>query len=451
MVQENFDVVVVGSGTAGSVVATRCRSAGWSVAVLDSLPFGGTCALRGCDPKKVLVGAAELIDFSRRLHQKRTVTGELVIDWPELIRFKRSFTDPVPKQKELSFEKAGIASFHGRAKFVGANSIEVAGQRLNARFIVIASGGRPATLGIPGEENLINSTQFLELEHLPAEIAFVGGGYIAMEFAHVAIRAGSRVTVVHRGERVLEGFDPDLVEKLSDHTQELGIVLQTATAVEAIEKSGAKFIVRARHQDQEMSFTCDLAVHAAGRIPDIDDLDLERAHVERGKRGVKVNRFLQSVSNPAIYAGGDAAATDGMPLTPVAGYDGRIIAANLLGEHREEAEYHATPTVVFTIPPLASVGISEETAKKEGLQFRINHAEIGGWYSSRRVGEKTAAFKVIIEDGSDRILGAHLLGPGAEETINLFALAMRKGISARELKEVLFSYPTHASDVQYML
>ncbi|MGH9641249.1 MAG: dihydrolipoyl dehydrogenase family protein [Terriglobales bacterium] len=448
---ENFDVVVVGTGTAGSVVASRCRSAGWNVAVLDSLPYGGTCALRGCDPKKVLVGAAELIDFSKRLYQKRTVTGELAIDWPELIRFKRSFTDPVPRQKELSFEKAGIASFHGGAKFVSANSLEVAGQLLNARFIVIATGARPATLGIPGEEHLINSTQFLELEHLPAEIAFVGGGYIAMEFAHVAIRAGSRVTIVHRGERVLEGFDPDLVEKLSDHTQELGIVLQTATAVEAIEKSGAKFIVRARHHGKETSFACDLAVHAAGRIPDIDDLDLERAHVERGKRGVKVNRFLQSVSNPAIYAGGDAAATDGMPLTPVAGYDGRIIAASLLGEQQHEAEYHAVPTVVFTIPPLASVGISEETAKQKGLQFHINHAEIGGWYSSRRVAEKTAAFKVIIEDGSDRILGAHLLGPGAEETINLFALAIHRGISARELKEVLFSYPTHASDVQYML
>src|SRR5712692_4903248 len=446
-----FDVVVIGSGTAGSAVASRCRSAGWSVAVIDSLPFGGTCALRGCDPKKVLVGAAELLDFSERLHEKQTVKGKLTIDWAELIRFKRSFTDSVPKQKERSFEKAGIKSFHGRAKFVDANSLEVAGQRLTARFIVVAAGAKPASLGIPGEEHLINSTQFLELEQLPAEIAFVGGGYIAMEFAHVAVRAGARVTILHRGTRVLEGFDPDLVSSLSSRSEELGIALRTGTTVEAIEKSGSKFTVHARREGKKTSFTCDLAVHAAGRVPDIDDLDLESAHVEREKKGVKVNEYLQSVSNPAIYAGGDAAATNGMPLTPVAGYDGKVIAANVLKGNQVKAEYDAIPTVVFTIPPLASIGMSEETAKKSGVRFRRNHAEIGGWYSSRRVAEKTAAFKVLIEEGSDRVLGAHLLGPGAEETINLFALAMRKAITASDLKQVLFAYPTHASDVEYML
>src|SRR5260370_29615512 len=165
--QDKFDLVVIGSGTAGSTVASQCRAAGWSVAIIDSLPFGGTCALRGCDPKRVLVGTAELLDFSRRLQEKHTVKGKVTIDWPELIRFKGSFTDPVPKEKERSFEQAGIMTFHGRAKFVDASSLEVAGQRLNARFVVIAAGARPASLGIPGEEHLINSTQFLELEQLP--------------------------------------------------------------------------------------------------------------------------------------------------------------------------------------------------------------------------------------------------------------------------------------------
>ncbi len=449
--QDKFDLVVIGTGTAGSTVASQCRAAGWSVAVIDSLPFGGTCALRGCDPKKVLVGTAELLDFSRRLLGKHTVKGKLTIDWPELIRFKRSFTDPVPKEKESSFEKVGIKSFHGRAKFVDGNSLEVTGQQLTARFIVIAAGARPASLGIPGEEHLINSTQFLELEQLPAEIVFVGGGYIAMEFAHVAVRAGARVTILHRGTRVLEGFDPDLVSSLSSRSEELGIALRTGTTVEAIEKSGSKFTVHARREGKKTSFTCDLAVHAAGRVPDIDDLDLESAHVEREKKGVKVNEYLQSVSNPTIYAGGDAAASDGMPLTPVAGYDGKVIAANVLSGNQVKAEYDAIPTVVFTIPPLASVGMAEETAKRNGLRFRRNHMEIGGWYSSRRVGERTAAFKVLVEERSERILGAHLLGPAAEETINLFALAMRKAITASDLKQVLFAYPTHASDVQYMV
>src|SRR5258707_10487935 len=156
LMDQRFDVVVIGSGTAGSTVTSMCRSAGWSVAVVDSLPFGGTCALRGCDPKKVLVGAAELLDFSQRLSAPESVKGTLQIDWPKLINFKRSFTDPVPKQKEQSFQKAGIKSFHGRARFVDAHSIEVAGQRLDARFIVIAAGAKPATLHILGEEHLIN-------------------------------------------------------------------------------------------------------------------------------------------------------------------------------------------------------------------------------------------------------------------------------------------------------
>jgi glutathione reductase (NADPH) len=449
---QRFDAIVIGSGAAGSTVASMCRSAGWSVAVVDSLPFGGTCALRGCDPKKVLVGAAELLDFSQRLRAAESVKGTLQIDWPKLINFKRSFTDPVPKQKEQSFQKAGIKSFHGRARFVDTHSIEVTGQRLNARFIVIATGDRPATLHIPGEEHLITSTQFLELQQLPIEIVFVGGGYIAMEFAHVAARAGARPTVLHRGERVLERFDPDLVSKLTTHSQELGIVLHTQTTVEAIEKSGDGFVVHASQHGEKKSFSCDLAVHAAGRVPDIDDMGLEKGNVERAKYGgVKVNRLLQSVSNPAVYAGGDAAATDGLPLTPVAGYDGTVIATNLLEGNRLNAEYEAIPTVVFTVPALASVGLSEDAAKRRGPHFRKNYLDIGGWYSSRRVGERTAAVKVLVDEDSDRILGAHLLGPAAEETINLFVLAMRAGITAKELKQLLFAYPTHASDVQYMV
>ena len=317
--EQRFDVVVIGSGTAGSTVATTCRSAGWSVAVVDSLPFGGTCALRGCDPKRVLVGAAEVLDFSKRLRATRSVRGTLKIDWPKLISFKRSFTDPVPKEKEQSFEKAGIKNFHGRARFGDAASLEVAGQHLEARFIVIAAGAKPAELSISGEQHLITSTQFLELKHLPTEIVFVGGGYIAMEFAHVAARAGARPTVLHRGQRVLEGFDPDLVSKLADRSRETGIVLLTQTTVDAIEKSADGFIVHASQQGKKKSFPCHLAVHAAGRVPDIDDLGLDMAHVEREKKGVKVNRHLQSVSNPAVYAGGDAAATDGRPLTPVCG------------------------------------------------------------------------------------------------------------------------------------
>ncbi|GBL45611.1 similar to glutathione reductase [Sulfuriferula multivorans] len=447
-----FDLIVIGSGAAGSVAARTCRSAGWAVAVVDSLPFGGTCALRGCDPKKVLVGAADLLDWSRRMNEKRTVKGDLEIDWPELMRFKHTFTDPAPKQAEQSFEQAGIKCFHGRAKFIDHKAIEIEGEKLEARYFLIATGATPASLKIPGEDYLIDSTRFMELEQLPNDIVFVGGGFIAMEFAHVAVRAGSRVTVLHRGDRVLEGFDPDLVSTLAGATTTLGVSIHTATSVEAIEKAAnGRLTVLAKHHGVSVSFECDLAVHAAGRIPDLDELELDAAGVSTEKRGVAVNEYLQSITNPAVYAGGDAAATDGLPLTPVAGYDGKLIAANLLDGNHLQAEYHLIPSVVFTIPPLASVGLSEQAATQQGLHFRKNMMDTGGWYSSRRVADKTSAFKVLIEEGSERILGAHLLGPAAEETINLFTLAMRFDINAEQLKQVLFAYPSHASDMKYML
>jgi glutathione reductase (NADPH) len=448
---QSFNLVVIGSGTAASVVASTCRSAGWSVAIIDSQPFGGTCALRGCDPKKVLVGAAELVDWSRRMQSNGVDCSEASISWRQLIHFKRSFTDPVPRRKEESFEKMGVHAFHGRAHFVGPKTVEVKGDVLDGDHIVIAAGAKPAELRITGEQNLINSTQFLNLEELPKKIVFVGGGYIAMEFAHVAVRAGAQVTVLHRGNRVLKGFDADLVELLVHRTRELGVIIHTDTAVEAVEQTSHSFIVHAKQQGRSISFDCDLAVHAAGRVPDIDDLNLEALHVQREKKGVIVNGYLQSVSNPAVYAGGDAAASGGLPLTPVAGYDGKVIAANLLGGNHVRTEYDNIPTVVFTVPALASVGMSECAAAERGLQFRTNYSETSGWYSSRRIAEKNSAYKVLLEQQSNRILGAHLLGPMAEETINLFALAMHAGMTAEVVKQTLFAYPTHASDLQYML
>ena len=190
---KQFDVVAIGTGAAASAVASRCRAAGWQVAIIDSRPFGGTCALRGCDPKKVLVGAAEVLDWERRMKGNGIRSEQLSIDWRELMRFKRTFTQPVPKQREESFAKAGIVAFHGRARFVGEKTVQVGDEVLQARFVVIAAGQKPADLKIPGQELLTTSEQFLELDELPRRILFVGGGYIAFEFAHVAARAGSQV------------------------------------------------------------------------------------------------------------------------------------------------------------------------------------------------------------------------------------------------------------------
>src|SRR5713226_7868279 len=184
--RRQYDLVVIGTGTAAGVVADTCRRAGWSVAVIDSRPFGGTCALRGCDPKKVLVGAAEVIDWNRRMQDKGIRAQQTRIDWPELMRFKRTFTEPVPKQTEQWMAKSGIATFHGRARLVGPVAIQVGDDVLETANVVVAAGAKPVDLNIPGADHAVTSEQFLELDNLAEQIVFIGGGYISFEFAHVA-------------------------------------------------------------------------------------------------------------------------------------------------------------------------------------------------------------------------------------------------------------------------
>jgi len=449
--QSNVDLIVIGTGSAASAAAYACRSAGWSVTVVDSRPFGGTCQLRGCDPKKVLVGGAELVDWNRRMQSNGVPAAGLTIQWPDLMRFKHTFTDAVPEQNEQSFAQAGIDVVHGRAHFVARTTLQVDGDTLVARHVVIAGGARHATLGIPGEEHLTTSTQFLDLEHLPPRIVFVGGGYIAFEFAHIAARAGAKVHIVHRGALPLARFDPDLVALLVEATRDLGVEVHLNARVEAVEKRGDQVIVHASAGDEARLFEADMAIHSAGRVPEIDDLDLESAGVAREKDGVSVNNYLQSVSNAAVYAAGDAVASGGFPLTPVAGMQGAIAASNLLKGNHRTPDYTGIPSVVFAVPPLAAVGLQEADARERGLRFRTNFQETSSWYSSRRVGLRYSGFKVLVEEQSDRILGAHLLGMHAEEVINLFALAIRMGVPATELKHMVYSYPTSSSDVVYML
>jgi len=225
---KKFDLIVIGTGTAASTVAYKCRSAGWDIAVIDSRPFGGTCALRGCDPKKVLIGIAELIDWNNRMAGKGIVAEDIHIDWSSLMRFKKTFTEPVPKSREKAFTKAGIKMFHGKARFINKNTIKVNDDSLSGRHILIATGSEPAKLDMPGEEYLTTSDEFLELEKLPKHITFVGGGYISFEFAHIAILAGAQVNIIHKNRRPLEGFDPDLVDQLVQATNELGVNIQLA-------------------------------------------------------------------------------------------------------------------------------------------------------------------------------------------------------------------------------
>ena len=364
-----FDLIVIGTGSAGATVARKAREAGKTVAIVDKLPFGGTCSQRGCDPKKVLVGAAELIARSEQMRGKG-INQPPAIDWADLMRFKKTFTEPVPQKAETKFADLGIHMFHGAATFVLAHTVRVGDEELTADHIVIATGQRPKPLAILGEELLIDSTDFLELTQLPEKIVMVGGGYIAFEFAHIAARAGANVTILHQGKRPLEGFDADLVGLLVKAMEAIGIRIVLEANVIAIEGKADNLTVRYKQHHENHTVSTNLVVHAAGRVADVAELALEKADVAVDEKGVTVNEHLQSVSNPTIYACGDVA-DKGAPLTPLASYEGNIVADNILNGNRQTYQDNPIPTAVFTVPTLASVGLTEEQARKQGRNVKI--------------------------------------------------------------------------------
>ena len=447
---KTYDLIVIGGGTAGNGVARMAADAGWSVASIDSEPHGGTCALRGCDPKKMLVAVTKGVEFAENMEGKG-LEAQPSVNWPDMIAFKRSFTEAMPPRIEAGLEKAGIDVLHGLARFTGPNTIELNGETLTAKHFHIATGARPMTLNIPGEEHLTTSTEFLELPERPNRIAFVGGGFIAMEFAHIVKRAGAReVTVLEMMDRPLGPFDPDLVAMLVEATEELGVDLRTKAKVAKIEKQGDEFTVTVETPDGTETITCDLVVHGTGRVPNIDRLNLEAAGVEYSRRGIKVSDAMRT-TNPAIFAAGDCAAS-GPKLTPVSAFEGRVAGKNLLaGEDERTVDYPPIPSVVFTLPMVATVGLSEAVAREQGLKFDTHFEKTGDWYSSLRVGAKHTGFKVLVEEGSGQILGAHLIGPGSEEQINLFAMAMGAGQTANQIKAMIFAYPSYASDIGSMV
>lgn len=450
---DHFDLIALGAGTAANGVARVCAREGWRVAIIDSLPYGGTCALRGCDPKKMLVGVTEALDWAQRVSDKGLRAGPFSIDWTALMAFKRTFTEPMPSRLEASLGREGVETLHGAASFTGPKEIRVGERTLSARYVHIAVGARPATLGIPGEEHVTTSTDFLEMETLPARIAFIGGGFISFEFAHIARRAGAaEVTILHRGERPLGAFDPDLVDLQVKRTRALGVDIELLSCVVEVARDEGGLQVTYDSPAGPRALVCDMVVHGAGRVPNLDGLGLDVAGVQAGLRGVKVSDSMRSVSNAAVFAAGDCADTGAPNLTPVSAYEGRIAAKNLLaGEDAHRTEYPPIPSAVFTLPPIAKVGMLEREAREAGIDIDARFLETGGWYSSLRVAEPHSAYKVLVERGTGRIVGAHVMGAGAEEQINLFSMAMSAGLTANQIKAVIFAYPSYASDLASMV
>lgn len=449
--ERKYDIVIIGTGTAGRTFAGKVARSELKIAIVDSREYGGTCPLRGCDPKEVLTDIAEVIDSNNRLIGKGVgINTSLNIDWTSLIEFKKTFTEGYSSKTEKHLVERGIDTYHGRAHFENQNTIVVGDDKLKGEYIFLATGAKPRKLNIPGEEYITTSERLMETKKLPEKIIFIGGGYISIEFAHVMRRTGAEVTILQRSERVLGTFDYDMVNMLTKASEATGIKIITNKPVISVEKENDGFLVRVQCKSETgtetQSFRADMVVHGAGRIADIEDLHLEKAGVKTERGAIVVDKYMRT-SNPRIYAGGDCA-LEGVQLTPVASLQGDVAATNILEGNSIEADYTGIPSAVFTIPVLASVGIS---ASKESEKYKVIFQDRSDWNTTRRAGIEFAASKIIIDEANDRVMGAHILGPNAGEAINIFAAVMRLGLKASDIKKLVFSYPTTCSDIPYML
>ena len=451
---KTYDVLVIGSGTAGQTAAYELKTQGLTVGVVEhSDRPGGTCALSGCQAKKWFYEGAEIVARSHHL-AAMGVTSPATASWQDLRREKNKFTSKVPANTIRGLEKSGIDFIGGRARFVGRRSIAVGGVTIGARCIILATGARPAALDIDGARWLVGSRQFMELGQLPPRIVFIGGGFISFEFAHFAARLGPQgvhCTILEAGPRPLMPFDEEMVELLAEASRLEGIEIHNDVAVTAIEKNGETFTVQAKDGG---SFEADLVVHGAGRSADIDDLDLDRASIESTRRGVSVGETM-ATSNPRVYAVGDCAAT--IQLARVADAEARVAAANIARTisgkgNKVSMNYNAVPSVLFTFPQYGMVGSTEQMLDDDGVDYQKSFGKGLGWPTYKRVGMRSAAFK-LLATGKGQLLGAHILSDNACGLIGILTLAMVNEIPVGELYRqcIMTPYPSRESDVIYML
>jgi len=450
---ETYDVVVVGSGTSGQTAAFQLKENDLNVAVIEMADRpGGTCALAGCQPKKWYYEATETIARSRHLQGKGIVSVPEG-DWAQVLEQKQQFTSGIPGGTIENLQEAGIDFVSGEASFLDDKTLSVNGKRIQAEFFILAVGARPMQLPIEGNEHVITSNDFLDLEALPPSICFIGGGFISFEFAHFAARLGpvkQRLVILEVADRPLGPFDAEMVELLVEASQSEGIEVMSGVEIKAIEKHDKGFLI---HTAQGDSLETDLVVNGAGRVPDIDTLSLNTAGIEHSKHGIRVDANLRT-SNRRVFATGDCVET--IQLARVADKEAQVAAENILAEfdlgRKSTMNYGAVPAILFTYPQLGMVGQTEDSLKQDGQTYHKSFAKNLSWPTYKRVGLKHAAYK-ILTDTNNLILGAHILSDQASGLINTLKQAMLNGTTVEALHQqtIVSPYPTRESDLSYML
>lgn len=440
-----YDLLVLGAGPACGPAARLCRAAGWSVAVIEAGLLGGVCPHTGCNPKKVLMAAAEAVSAARHLAGKG-LTGEPGIDWKALMAFKRSFTSPIDARVAASYTEVGIDIIRGQGVFTGPDTIRVENTDFTGKKILIAAGAHPRRFAFPGNGHLHTSDAFLDADTLPERVIFVGGGFIAFELAHIASLCGAKqVAILTHGDAVLRNFDQDAVSRLIDTTRAMGIDVRLNSPITAITDQDDDFLVTT----PDATLTTAMVVNAAGRPAAIDSINLAAANVSSNTRGIITNTFLQT-TNPNIYAAGDCLDAP-YALTPTADLESKTAGHNMLTGNTLSINRQGTPSVLFTQPPLGTAGLTEAQCQAQNIPYAKKEYDLATAFPWKRLGETLGYSKILTSPDTGQILGAHILGHDAEEMINAIALAMRNNLPAQALADTIWAYPTCGYYLRYMV
>jgi glutathione reductase (NADPH) len=450
---EKFDVIVIGTGTAGQTAAYDLAAEGLDVAIAENSPTpGGVCALRGCQAKKWFYETMETVARSQHLLGKG-ITEPPRFSWEQIQTEKTRFTSKIPENTVSGLKGSGIKYLQGQARFVDAATLRIGNTDYQTRYVIIAAGAVPAKLPIDGAEHMITSDDFLDLTALPRRIAFIGGGFISFEFAHFAARLGSRTGDIHileAGDRPLGPFDQDMVSQLVRASEADGIQVRTGVSITSVTKTGSEYTV---HFKSGQPLVVDQVVNSAGRIPDIEPLSLDTAGIQSSRKGIDVNPAMQT-STPHIFAIGDCANT--VMLARVADMEAHVAARAVMAlENSTELpamDYTAVPAVLFTYPQLGMVGKTEQILQQENQPYWKSFDTELSWPTYRRIGMKHAAYKILVNEQGG-ILGAHFLGDNTTGLVNAFKQAMIDKTPVSRLRDdhIMAPYPSRESDILYML
>jgi glutathione reductase (NADPH) len=445
--QYDYDLFVIGAGSGGVRAARLAAELGAHVGIAEEYRIGGTCVIRGCVPKKLLVyGSRYSGDFDDAKAFGWSCEG-LRFDWPTLIHNIRREVDRLNGVYARILDAAGVDKFLTRATFESPHEIKLADRdrTLSAKTVLVATGGHPMIPDVPGKEHLISSNECFELEQLPASIAIIGAGYISMEFASIFNGLGVAVTVLYRGDQILRDFDMELRDGLAEAMRDRGVDLRMNADIASIDKDGQAYRVHLTHGD---SVAADLVMAATGRVPNTMGLGLQQAGVELGWDGCLVVDEFSKSSVDNIYGVGDV--THRVNLTPVAIHEATAFAETLFNDNPTPVDHSFIPTAVFSQPEIGTVGLTEEKARELYRNVDIYKARFRPLKATVSGRDEKMLMKLVVDMDTDTVLGCHILGEDAAEIAQMAAIALRLGVTKAQFDATMALHPTAAEELVTM-